>query len=93
MSGVLRWEQPGDARRNAWDETWRQVADELRAKPREWALIHESNRDEAPGLTQNVKHGRGPFAPRGAFDAVSRTVTVDGKKVFRAYARYVGDPR
>lgn len=89
--GVIRWESPDGARRTAWEEKWRPVADELQHHPREWAVIEESTFSVTTGLVANIKNGRSPFGPKGAFEAASRTVMVEEKKVFRAYARYVGE--
>lgn len=88
---VIRWEEPTNARRNIFDEKWRATAEELRSRPGDWGVIVESGYSEATGLVSAIKRGKGPFAPAGAFDAASRTVTdARGSKVVRAYARYVG---
>lgn len=94
MSGVLRWEQPPNRRRSK-AERWTPVADELRARPGEWAVIEETggNSTTASATAQYVKKGEGPFGPAGAFDAISRTTKDDGgRHHVMVYARFVGAP-
>jgi hypothetical protein len=63
------------------------IADELRARPGEWALIVVY---AMPWIARNVvgfiRRGAFNAFPAGQFEAVARTV--DGKH--RVYARYVG---
>ncbi len=99
MTGVLRWEEPPNRRQNKATR-WAPVAAELRARPGEWAVIEEtSNQTSTAATVQYVKKGDGPFAPLGAFDAISRTERLPkgpgggALTVTKVYARYVGGAR
>lgn len=96
MSAVIRWEEPiavGSDRRSPWFP----VAEELRRNPQVWALIHESGHIGAQYVAGLIRAGQDPFAPRGAFQAKTRTVNAYERsddrlrpKPVRVYARYVG---
>lgn len=89
MNGVIRWEAPrgrsADARRAA---ELAPAAEELQGRPGDWAVIHEGTSNSCATTTTYVKQGRGPFAPKGSYEATSKTS--GGKGV--TYARYVGGP-
>lgn len=94
MSGVIRWEEPPGHYTPAGrpigggHSRWDGVADELRTREGEWALISEeslpgSNR----GLATQIRMGQMIcFSPAGDFDAEARAR--DG--IRRVWARYVG---
>lgn len=98
MSGIVRWEQPPSlpALRAAEKAArWQSIADGLRARPGEWAVIKEGSIN---GLTNDVTYirkGTGPFAPAGAFEALQRTDPNDPGargRTGKVYARYIGSP-
>lgn len=68
---------------------WTAEANQLRARPGEWAHVSTRNtRQAAAGAAMNIRRGNlNPFNPPGAFEAISRTVGGE----FRVYARYVGN--
>ena len=91
MSGVLRWEEPPN-RRQSKAARWASVAAELRARPGEWAVIEETGTNTTTASTvQYIKKGDGPFAPIGAFEAISRSERGENRLIkTQVYARYVG---
>lgn len=87
MTGI-RFEDPPTPHRRGPSKEYQAIAEALRARPGEWAIIHDH---AAEGSSRNVavriKNGTcRAFRPAGAFDAVSRRV--EGR--FRVYARYTG---
>jgi hypothetical protein len=92
---VLRWEEPPPplrpGRPRGWQankpDPYRDVAEQLRAKPGESAVLYEGDNAAASGLASTISSGLAPsFQPRGAFFACTRKqgdVTV-------TYAHYVG---
>lgn len=101
MTSVLRWEDPGATPRVSRWEGFRAGADDLRAAKDRWGVLFEGSATPAVSLSTAIKNGSDPFAPKGAFESATRTVTVmvgeRMTKVVRTYARYVGtadgDPR
>ena len=89
---VIRWEDPrAYTKATAFDATWAEVADELRVTPNRWAVIFEGRYSEAGNLAQKIKGGTGPFAPKGTFEAVTRTLPIAGNVARCAvYARHLG---
>jgi hypothetical protein len=73
---------------------WRPVADQLRARPGQWAVIAEGAIRDQNQLLGYIRSGSGPFAPRGSFEASQRTdpdtVSLHGR-TGKVYARYVGE--
>jgi hypothetical protein len=92
IATILRWEDPPprDARgRTAYpppDSKYADLADELRARPGEWALIYNGDKTRATHLATTIRLGQIPVFARD-FDAVTRTIA--GRT--RTYARYIGD--
>lgn len=89
---IIRWADPpptslrGERTTAPWSR-YNDLADELRARPGEWAVIAEFN-GRHTGLATHVRMGSiACFTPAGDFDAVSRQVG----KYTAIYARYVGD--
>jgi hypothetical protein len=87
---VIRWEEPrkehGNSRSQAGSPWW-DIANELRAKPGCWALVHEGKHGTASGWQNRIKKGSRPaFEPAGSFEAVTNTEA----EVTKLYARYVG---
>lgn len=86
MPPIAAWEtppQPGASRPTTRHEEfpWHEVAEALRARPGEWALLREGM--DGRSTAYNVKHARfTPFRPEGAFDAVARGG--------RVYVRFIG---
>ena len=66
------------------------IADALRARPGEWALISSDGwSSSAHYIQKGVLLG---FQPRGAFQAVLRNRRIeDGQPRFDVWVRYVGD--
>lgn len=91
MKKVIRWEDPPAAKGPGLGAAWGPVADALRARPGEWALIEEG----APATTtaNHVSHGKiAAFRPPGSFEAVARSRGRDsiGQRQHDIYARFVG---
>ena len=87
MSGLI-WEEPPSAARRT-RTAWERVADDLRARPGEWARIRDGlNGANAGTIAHRIRTGfyRG-FRPAGDFEAVSRTQGTASA----VYARYLGD--
>lgn len=83
---IIRWEAPRDSKTKG---RWDRVADELRARPGEWAIVEllEKN-NNASRLVSSIRRGvTTSFAPAGTFEAAQRTRDDGG---FAIYARYVG---
>lgn len=94
MSGIVRWEDPSPRNHTDVAASWQPVADELRAHPGQWALVRETSLLNAGVQASYIKSGKGPFEPRGAFEARQRTYRAQpgAQGVGRIYARYVGEP-
>jgi hypothetical protein len=89
---VIRWEEPPPGRSNGGgkrESYLAPLADELRANPGRWALVHIGDSSgQATGMATHIARGQVlAFAPAGDFDAVSRRV--DGRH--RVYAVYLGE--
>lgn len=80
----LKWQDPPqDPRgRKPGHGRWKMVADELRSRPGEWALVLVGSASNV----QRIKRGEDSMGP--GFDATSRR-RPDGK--FDVYARFVGE--
>lgn len=87
MSAVIRWEAPPAERvRPRRIAEWDAVADDLRARPSEWALI--ATGAQHTGTAGQINAGRIVcFAPAGSFEAQRQLVDDE----IRVYARYVGE--
>jgi len=84
----IAWEDPpaGTARSGVTD--WRRVADELRQRPGQWAVVAtRPSSGAAATIAGAIRKGSRAGMPSGAFEARARTV--DGE--CRVYARYVGE--
>jgi hypothetical protein len=84
---ILRWQSPPV--RTAFADEWGEVADQLRESPGLWAVIWEGRAATQAGLVTKIKAGVEPFAPAGAFEAVSRTLSDVAGKPVAVFARYV----
>lgn len=89
---VLRWEAPPERHGNAAPAKplkYQAAADQLRAKPGEWAVLAEGKTpSSAGGLAARIRRGVGAFAPAGSFEA--RQIGPASGSVSKVYARYVG---
>lgn len=86
MSAVLRWEDPPAPKERRRD--WRQIADELRARPLAWAVVDEySTAPAAYRAVELIRRGKRAGMARGEFEA-KHVRTTDHR--WRMYARYVG---
>jgi hypothetical protein len=86
----ITWEEPppsGKGKTSWRSERWDSTAEQLRAKPGEWAKIGRLS----PSIVSSIKGAHSDsWAPSGSFEAVSRNwSTEDGKS--DVYARYVGN--
>jgi hypothetical protein len=87
MSDVHWEEPPHKSPKGGRPKYWKAVADQLRSRPGEWAMVHVDETQRKAGYTaMNIKRGLLAGMTAGEFEAVSRTV--DGQR--RVYARYVG---
>lgn len=93
MSLVVRWEAPpaSDSAPRRWvtrTSKLAPLADELRERPGEWALVFVGASGKASAMATHISRGQlVAFTPTGDFEACTRQR--DG--VARTYARYVGD--
>ncbi|WP_433426253.1 hypothetical protein ACQP1V_43115 (plasmid) [Microtetraspora malaysiensis] len=89
----LRWEDPKP--RSAYRRgDYADIANQLRQAPGRWAVIlehpAEDGRRKAANLHRAIQRGgRGFTATDGAFAVTTRTVTRNGRRVIRLYARYI----
>lgn len=84
----IKWEAPPEGERRGARGTWKTVADALRARPGEWALISE-NADRS--MTTRIKDGQGrAWRPAGSFEARGVGFQDQGRRRVKLYARYVG---
>lgn len=97
MNKIVRWEDPPESvqahrtPRRVEPSPWTGVAEELRSRPGEWAVIYQGEQGQASSIAQSVKQGAGrgdSFAPRGDFDALTRS----RNGVACTYARFIGEP-
>lgn len=91
---ILRWEEPPTPKGgHGSGDSWQDIADTLRARPGEWAVVDEAAVSSTNA--NNINSGRVvSFRPVGAYEATSRKGISEetGKTVHVIYARYVGDP-
>ena len=83
----LNWEEPPPEKYRTRRD-WTSIADSLRAKPNEWAVVAE---DVSASTGTHIRYGRlRAFAPAGAFESrVSGARSSDGR-ADKIYARFVG---
>lgn len=87
---IIRWEDPPD-RHRTMELKWHTTAGALRDRVGQWAVLLESaNSTQCSSLVQYIKRGEGPFAPKGSFEALSRSVK-RGEGNQAVYARFVGE--
>lgn len=93
----LVWEEPPapiGGGKYRWHK-YADVAEQLKAKPGEWARVGEFDRDSRAGtLSQTIRLGRDAFGPRGSFEATVRTIKSGrvGESIVHVFARYIGAP-
>lgn len=87
----LRFDGPPPPRRVTPKGHHDAVAKQLRAKPRQWAIIGTyAHGGSSSAVAHQVRRGLIPsYNPAGTFEAQARNV--DGEA--RVYARYVGEDR
>ena len=82
----LTWKEPETLRRQYRKHDWESIADSLRERPNEWAVVAT---ECSHAYATNIRRGRlAPFAPEGSFEAVTK-----GNEKGRAaelYVRFVG---
>lgn len=89
---IIKWEEPPGRHRSSGRLNWTPVADELRANPGRWALVHEAQTADADvrtsrGVASGIKTAAlTAFRPAQSFEAVSR---MHGNRCY-VYARFVG---
>ena len=90
QASVIRWEAPPPARGTGHHVTfsrYRAVAEQLRARRGEWAVVQEKQ-GPGNGLATHIRMGQmACFTPAGDFDACTRQIN----GVATTYACYVGD--
>lgn len=92
---VIRWEDPplsrsrnGGRPADTYSSRYQAIADQLRARPGEWALVDEFEGIHNRGLATKIRLGSMLcFTPAGDFEAVARR----GRGMVRTYARYLGN--
>ncbi len=89
---IIRWENPPATTRRGVgrprDHTWNQVAEQLRARPGQWAVVEDDMPANRTAIANHIRQGAIlAFAPSGTYDATSRSK--QGRVTI--YARYVGD--
>jgi hypothetical protein len=88
----IRWEDPPPSKkRTSWAGKYAHIADALRQRPGEWAIVSE---DAQGNLASYIKQGtlKG-FAPPRSFEAVSRVNPgYESRNNMRStiYARFIG---
>lgn len=84
----INWEAPPEALLNRQRRDWQNVADELRARPGQWAVVAEG---VSASTGTHIRHGRlTAFAPAGSFEARVSGARSDEGKASKVYARYIG---
>ncbi len=94
----LQWKNPPPDRRGQrgdFIDRWTAVAEQLRTRPDEWALIHTDKATRTSTIVSRIKNGAAPFGPPGSFEATSRRNS--HANTSDVYARYIapttdGDP-
>jgi hypothetical protein len=90
---VVRWEEPPKEhgnKRPAAPSRYQPIADALRSRPGEWAVVMDGKSPGSAGsFAYRVRNGVGPFAPAKHFDA--KAIGPAGGSSSTVYARYVGD--
>lgn len=90
---IIRWEEPpparsGGGRPRRSSSRWDSVAEELRARPGQYAVVAEGPGRTLLDLAWRINRGLLlSFSPPGAYE----TTTRQGPRVNAVYARYVGD--
>lgn len=100
MTGI-KWEdppEPDSSHRFHRSGLWAEIADELRAHPKRWAMIREDSAADRPielvtatlrVFGRRIKHGETKgFAPAGSFETAVRRDR--SAAVVRLYVRYIG---
>jgi hypothetical protein len=88
-SAIIKFEDlPPEGRGRMPSDTSRDIANQLKERPGDWAHIRSSATSRrAASLAHHIRTGTShAFRPKGAFDAKARLV--DGQ--FRVYACYIG---
>ena len=88
---VIRWEDPPAEHGNARPKPskYQPIADALRARPGEWAVVTERRTPgSAGGFAAHIRTGGTPFGPAGQFEA--KTIGPAQGSTCKVYARFVG---
>ena len=93
MADVIRWEEPPAEHGNARPKPpskYQPIADALRSRPGEWALIADRRTaGSAGGFAHRVRSGAKPFEPARSFEV--KVVGPASGPLSKVYARYVGE--
>lgn len=92
---IIRWEAPPPVTtgrkpgsRGEVEDRFTAVAEALRSRPGEWAVVFEGPNGAASGVATRIKSAYSPcLAPTGSFEATYRK----GRDASVVYARYVGE--
>jgi len=84
----MKWEDPPPASDRKNGVNWREIAAALRASPGRWALVARLRYTTTASYISSARLA--DFRPAGTYEAVSRSVEVDGHRFYNIYARYIG---
>lgn len=72
----------------------RVVAEILKGRPTRWGIVGRyANVNSSSAMADQIRKGQiTAYSPKGAFDAVARTVEGEDDKEYRVYARFMGTP-
>lgn len=85
----ISWEAPPPKTRVARepDRRWMDIAEALRSRPGEWAVV---SRDSSASIVTQIRNGRIVAFAGGGFEAPARTIPDTSPKRYQVFARYVG---
>lgn len=86
---ALKRESPPPVAGNTKTTNWREIFEDLRSTPWEWAIAGEAF--PASYVTQ-IKNGRFAGSAKGEFEATMRSTDTSTQKG-RLYVRYIGVPK
>lgn len=87
----LKWESPPSPQANRRGQSkWKDIVDQLKQRPGEWAIVAEpATPERARWTASNLNNGRYPPMPKDAGFEIRISAPSGGP--YRVYARYVGN--